>query len=141
MQWKTAVWSLQFIPTYQLSCKSGKQWEIFKRDQVTPLLRDLKWINFHSILWLNEASFMYKNLYVSADSNVKKINYNLQNKVSQGITRNGSDVHIDYRRTAGDKKLSQYRAQSYRIRSQWISEIQIPLLCSKVKCTNISEHQ
>ena len=29
---------------------------------------------------------MYKNLYVSADSNVKKINFDLRNKVSQRIT-------------------------------------------------------
>ena len=50
---------------------------------------------------------MYKNLYVSADSNVKKINFDLPNKVSQIITRNGSDVHIDYRRTAvGQKAVS-----------------------------------
>ena len=63
-----------------------------KRDHVTPLLRDMKWINFNSILRLSEASFMYKNLYVSADSNVKKINFDLRNKVSQRTTRNGSDV-------------------------------------------------
>ena len=50
---------------------------------------------------------MYKNLYVSADSNVKKINFDFRNKVSQTITRNGSDVHIDYRRTAvGQKAVS-----------------------------------
>ena len=47
---------------------------------------------------------MYKNLYVSADLNVKKINFVLRNKVSQSITRNGSDVHIDYRRTAVGQK-------------------------------------
>ena len=35
---------------------------------------------------------MYKNLYVAADSNVKKINFDLKNKVSQWITRNCSDV-------------------------------------------------
>ena len=46
-----------------------------KRDHVTPLLRDLKWINFNSILRLNEASLMHKNMYVSADSNGKKINF------------------------------------------------------------------
>ena len=40
---------------------------------------------------------MNKNLYVSADSNVKKINFDLRNKVSQRITRNGSVVHIEYR--------------------------------------------
>ena len=37
-----------------------------KREHVTPLLRDLKWINFNSILRLNESSFMYKNLSMSA---------------------------------------------------------------------------
>ena len=63
-----------------------------KRDHVTPLLRDLKWINFNSILRLNEASFIYKNLYVSADSNAKKINFDLRNKASQRITRKRSDV-------------------------------------------------
>ena len=47
---------------------------------------------------------MYKNLYVSADSNVKKINFDLRSKVSQRITRNGSDVHIDYCRTTVGKK-------------------------------------
>ena len=50
---------------------------------------------------------MYKNLYVSADSNVKKINFDLRNKVSQRTTRNGSDAHIDYKRTAvGQKAVS-----------------------------------
>ena len=62
--------------------------------------RELISFNFNSFLRLNEASFMYKNLYVSADSNVIKINFHLRNKVSQRITRNGSDVHIDYWRTA-----------------------------------------
>ena len=64
----------------------------------------LRWINFNSILRLNEASFIYKNMYVSADSNVKKINFDLRNKVSQRITRNGFDVHVDYRRTAVGQK-------------------------------------
>ena len=56
---------------------------------------------------------MFKNLYVSADSNVKKINFDIRNKVSQRITRNGSDVvHIDYRRTAvGQKAVSVSGAQ------------------------------
>ena len=50
---------------------------------------------------------MYKNLYVSADSNVKRINFDLRNMVSERITRNGSDAHIDYRRTAvGQKAVS-----------------------------------
>ena len=62
----------------------------------TPLLRDLKWINFNSILRLNSEFLMYKNLYVSADSNVKKINFGLRNKVSQRINRNGPDVHLGY---------------------------------------------
>ena len=50
---------------------------------------------------------MYKKLYVSADSNVKKIKFDLRNIVSQRITINGSDVHIEYRRTAvGQKAVS-----------------------------------
>ena len=87
--------------------KSGKQWEVFKtRPRHSPITR-LEMIDFNSILRLNEASFIYKNLYVSADSNVKKINFDLRNKVSQRTTRNGSDVHIDYRITAvGQKAIS-----------------------------------
>ena len=65
--------------------KVARNGKYLKRDHVTPLLRDLKWINFSSILRLNEASFMYENLYVSADSNVKKINFDLP---KQGITEN-----------------------------------------------------
>ena len=55
---------------------------------------------------------MYKNSNVSGDSIVKKINFQLRNKVSQRITRSGSDVHIDYRRTAaGQKAVSVSGAQ------------------------------
>ena len=46
-----------------------------KRDHVTPLLRDLKWTNFKSILRLNDASFIYKKLYVSADSLTSESRY------------------------------------------------------------------
>ena len=53
------------------AAKFASNGKYLKRDHVTPLLRDLKWINFNSILRLNEASFMCKNLYVSADSNAK----------------------------------------------------------------------
>ena len=58
---------------------------------------------------------MYKNLYVSAYSNVKKINFDLRNMVTQRITRNGCDVHIEERQW--DKELSQYRVQGCGIRS------------------------
>ena len=88
------------------AAKVASKGKYLKRDHVTPQLRDMKWINFNSILRLNEASFMYKNLYVSADSNVKKINFDLRNKVSQRIIRNGSDVHIDYQRTAVGQKAA-----------------------------------
>ena len=88
-----------------------KQWEILKRDHVTRLLKDLKWINFNNILQLNEASLMYKNLHGSAESNVKKI-IGLRNKVSLKITRNASDLRIDYRITAIGQKLCQYQEQS-----------------------------
>ena len=68
--------------------KVANNGEYLKWDPVTPLLRDLKWINFNSILRLNEASFLYKNVQDLADSNVKKISFDLRNKVSpkQGIT-------------------------------------------------------
>ena len=50
---------------------------------------------------------MYKNRQDAADSNVKKVNFDLRNNVSQRRTRNGFDVHIDYRRTAeGQKAVS-----------------------------------
>ena len=79
---------------------------------------------------------MYKNLYVSADSNVKKINCDLRNKVSQRITRNGSDVHIGYRRTAVGKgclsigrKAVEFDPDEYQ---------NFKSLRSKVICTNTS---
>ena len=81
---------------------------------------------------------MYKNLYASADSNVKNINFDLRNKVSQRITRNGSDVHIDYRRTAaGQKGVSVLGVKLFNS-IPIISEIHIPSLRSKVICTNTS---
>ena len=83
---------------YQLKVASNGKY--LKRDHVTPLLWDMKCINFNCILPPNEASFMCKNLYVSADSNVKKNNFDLRNKVSQRTSRNGSEVHMDYPRTA-----------------------------------------
>ena len=67
------------------AAKVASNRKYFKRDHVTPLLRDLKWINFNSILRINETSFMNKNLYVSADSNVKKIKLR---PPKQGITEN-----------------------------------------------------
>ena len=46
-----------------------------------PPLKDLKWIIFNSILRSNEASYMCTNLNFETDSNVKKINFALRNKV------------------------------------------------------------
>ena len=107
MQWKTAAKYINYKNVSTLLQKWQGNGKYLKWDHVTPLLRDLKWINFSSILRLNEASFMYKNLCVSADSIVKKNNFDLRNKVSQRITRNHSDVHIDYRRSAvGQKTVS-----------------------------------
>ena len=63
------------------AAKVASNGKYLKRDHVTSLLRDLKWINFNSILRLNEGPFIYKNQYVSSNSNVKKINFDLQNKV------------------------------------------------------------
>ena len=120
------------------AAKVASNGKYLKPDHVTPLLGDFQWINLSSILRLNEASFMYKNMYVSADSNVKKINFDLRNKVLRRITRNGSDVHIDYRRTAVGQK-----AVSVSLAKLWNS---IPMnirnsnqsLRSKVICINTS---
>ena len=56
------------------AAKVASNGKYLKRDHITPLLGDLKLCSFNGILRLNEASFLYKNLYVSADSIVKKIN-------------------------------------------------------------------
>ena len=86
------------------AAKVASNGKYLKRDHVTPLLKDLKWISFNSILRLNEVSSMYKNLQVASDSNVRKINFDLRSKVSHRINTNGSDVHIYFRRTALEQK-------------------------------------
>ena len=60
------------------AAKAASNAKYLKRDHVNPLLKDL--INFNSMMRLNEATFMYKNLYVEAYSNVKKINFDLRNR-------------------------------------------------------------
>ena len=98
------------------AAKVASNGKYLKRDHVTPLLKYLRWINSHSVLQLNEASLMYKNLHVSADLNVKKINFDLYNKVSQRTTRNCSDLHTDYRRTAiGQKRCLSIRRKAVEI--------------------------
>ena len=56
----------------------------------TALLKDCEFVNFNSILLINDVSVKNKNLHVAPNSIVKKINLiNLQNKEPQRITRNG----------------------------------------------------
>ena len=120
------------------AAKVASNGKYLKRDHVTPLLRYLNYINSTSILRLNKASFMYKNLKDSTDSNVKKIYFDLRNKVSQRITRNGFDVHIDYRRTAvWQKAVSVSSAKLWNSIPMNIRN-SIPSLSSKVICTNTS---
>ena len=89
------------------AAKVASNGKYLKRDHVTPLLTELKLVNFNIIFRKNEETSMFKNLDVTADSNVKKINFDFRNKVSQRIAINGSDVHIDFRRTAlGQKTVS-----------------------------------
>ena len=90
------------------AAKVASNGKYLKQDRVTPQLYE-SWngLTLNGILRLNEASFKYKNLHVSADSNMNKINLRRAKKVSQRITRNGSDEQIDYRRTAvGQKAVS-----------------------------------
>ena len=64
MQWKLQYEVQKCINFAAEVTSNGKY---LKRDQVNTLKRDVKWINFNSVMQLNEASFMYKNLHVSAD--------------------------------------------------------------------------
>ena len=74
---------------YQLRLKTGQERKIFKMKPFkVNALKNLKCINFNSIMQVNNTSLMYKNLHVE-DSNVEKINFDFCNKVSQRITRNG----------------------------------------------------
>ena len=61
----------------------------------------LKMLEYCSPVWRSAADCHLQLL----DLNKKQINFDLRNKVSERINRNGSDIHIDYRRTAlGQKK-------------------------------------
>ena len=92
---------------YKFCRKSASNWNFLKRDHFTALLKDLKWINFNSILQLNEASLMYKKSPCISRFKCEKDNFDLRNKVTQRITRNSSDLHVDYRITAiGEKAVS-----------------------------------
>ena len=95
MVWKRIQIKLNelFLEHQSLSWKSGQQLKYFKLYHVTPLFKDLKWTDFNSIFRMKEAalSFIYKNILVVADLNVKKIKYDLQNKVSLKITMNSDD--------------------------------------------------
>ena len=53
------------------AAKVTRNWKYLTRGHVTPLLRDLKWINFNSILRLNETSFIYK-IYMFQQSQMWK---------------------------------------------------------------------
>ena len=85
---------------------SGKFGKYFKRDHVTSLLKHLESINLINVQ-VNESSHMYQTLNGAADSNVKKINFDFRNTMSQRISRNVSDLNADYRRTATGQRLSQ----------------------------------
>ena len=85
---------------------------------------------------------MYKNLYVLADSNVKKINFDLQKKVSQRITRNGSDGHIVYRRTAvGQKAVSVSGAKLWNLIQINIKNLNTIVTFKSYMYQRLQEHQ
>ena len=123
---------------YKICRKSASNWNFSKRDHFTALLKDLKRINFNSILQLNEASLMYKKSPCIIRFKCEKDNFYLLNKVTQRITRNGSDLHIDSNNSNITKKLSQYQAQICGNQLWCIIEIQISSQRSKIICTNTS---
>ena len=81
--------SMKYKKCIQFAAKVAADGKYLKTCPCHPPINRLEIDFFNSILQLNEASQMYKILHVSEDSNAKKINFNLRNKVSQRITRNG----------------------------------------------------
>ena len=109
MQWKTAVWSIQICINF--AAKVASNAKFLKRDHVNPLLRNLKWINFNNLFRLNEPKeqIFERKICTCQQMQMWKmmINFDLRNKVLQWITKDGSDVHMDYRRKAvGQKAVS-----------------------------------
>ena len=105
-----------------------------KRDHVTPLLRDLKWINFNSILRLNEHPPCIKICMLQQTQMWKRLTLTSET----WYHREWLETALMYiymqiiEEQQWDKKLSKYLEQSCWIRSRLISEIQIPSLRSKV---------
>ena len=119
--------------------KVSSKLKYLKQDHITTILQDLKWINSNGILRLNDESFMYKNLYISADSSVK-INFDLRNKLSE--TRNGSDVHVDFRRTAlGQKVVSVSGAKLWNLITMYISNSNTIVTFKSHLYQHLLEHQ
>ena len=52
-------------------CSEKLQFEYLKRDRVTHLLKDVNWINFNSILRLNQASFMHARIKISREQQIQ----------------------------------------------------------------------
>ena len=78
--------SIKYKNVLTFAVKVSRNGKYLKREHVNPLLKDLKWINFNSLTVLSGASFMCKNHFVGGDLNVKKINFDLRNKVSLRTT-------------------------------------------------------
>ena len=52
-------------------CSEKLQYEYLKRDRVTPLLKDVNWINFSSVLRLNQTSFMHAYIKISREQQIQ----------------------------------------------------------------------
>ena len=70
-----SIW-VNAVENCSMKCKNvsmASNGKYLKRDHITPLLRDLKWINFISILRLNEASVMLKKIIMLQQIQMLKI--------------------------------------------------------------------
>ena len=118
------------------AAKVASNWKYLKRDYVARLLKDLKWINFNSILLLNETFKKYFTL-----QQIQTLKWLTLTSERRYYTENQKRFWCTYRlskNSQGAKSCLCIRSKAvHGIRPRWISEIQIPSR-SKVICTNKS---
>ena len=116
------------------AAKVASNVKYLKRNHVTLHIKDLDWIKFSRILQLHQASLMYTNLHALADSNAKKINFDLRNKVSQRITIETALIYkqIIIEEQLQDKTMSHVSAAKQR------NSIPMNIGNSNIICTNTS---
>ena len=65
-----------------IAAKEASDEKFTKRDHVTPLMKDLKWLNIQNRLQINEASYIYKDINKN-QSYIKTQNFQQNNKIER----------------------------------------------------------